>query len=276
MAILCLVTLGCLRRGQRYSDFITPTPLAKEDHLVLGILGGREPWNNKKLWVRRLALDLRARSLPHVQVETLENTKRPLAVQLIRKGLDHNGDGQLSAAERESARIIIYGLSFGGAAVVKLARQLDDLDIPVLLTVQVDSVGLGDAVIPPNVRQAANFYQPNGWFIKGEPEIRAEDPGKTKILGNFKYDYSQKEVDTSHIHWFKKLFRAAHAKISNDRDVWAQVERIILNAMHTNRTDGPLRPSAQLNRSTAQRFRAFRPLPRRGHRSAPTAGSRGL
>ena len=233
LLIVFALTWACLGRGQRYSDFITPTPLPQDDYLILGIAGGREPWNNDKLWVRKLALELRAREIPHVQIETLENTKRPLALELIRNALDRNSDGRLSAGERESARIIVYGLSFGGAAVVKLSWQLHAMEIPILLTVQVDSVGLGDAVIPPNVRQAANFYQPNGWFIKGEPEIRAADPTRTKILGNFKYDYSKKDVDLSRVHWFKKLFRLAHAKMSHDPDVWAEVKKLILSAIDT-------------------------------------------
>ena len=192
-------------------------------------MGGRQPWNNDKLSVRQLALHLRDRAMPGVRVETLENARRPLAVQLIRKALDRDGDRTLSAGERKSARIILYGLSFGGAAVAKLSWELDAMGIPVLLTVQVDSVGVGDASIPPNVRRAANFYQPNGWFIKGEPEIRAEDPARTEIIGNFKYDYSNKDVDISHVHWFRKLFRVAHAKMSFDPDVWAEVETLIVN-----------------------------------------------
>ena len=37
---------------------------------------------------------------------------------------DRDQDGSLDPAERASARIVIYGLSFGGAATVKLARDL--------------------------------------------------------------------------------------------------------------------------------------------------------
>ncbi len=259
LLIVFALAWACLGRGQRYSDFITRTPLPQGDYLILGIVGGREPWSNDKLWVRKLALELRAREIPHVQIETLENTKRPLALELIRNALDRNADGRLSAGERESARIIIYGLSFGGAAVVKLSWQLQAMEIPILLTVQVDSVGLGDAVIPPNVRRAANFYQPNGWFIKGEPEIRAANPTRTKILGNFKYDYRKKDVDLSRVHWFKKLFRLAHAKMSHDPDVWAEVKTLILNAIET-RAGGAVggvpsrKPSAQSRLADAAWF----------------------
>ena len=53
--------------------------------------------------------------------------------------------------------------------------------IPVLLTIQVDSISRirqNDRVIPANVAQAANFYQPNG-LLHGQSEIRAADPTRT-------------------------------------------------------------------------------------------------
>ena len=69
--------------------------------------------------------------------------------------------------------MIVYGQSFGGAAVVKFARQMDALEIPILLTLQVDSVGIGDAVIPPNVRAAANLFQKK----RADHPRRTGDPG---------------------------------------------------------------------------------------------------
>ena len=65
--------------------------------------------------------------------------------------LDTDHDGKLSIEEKRNARIILYGHSWGAAAVVALARELDKEGIPVLLTVQVDSVskpGGNDRIIP--------------------------------------------------------------------------------------------------------------------------------
>lgn len=216
---------------QRYADFVTPTPLPANHTLILGFLGGREPWNNEKRNVRRLALKLRAMNLPKLHVETVENTRRHLALELIRKALDQNRDGRLDEEERRSVRLILYGQSFGGAAVVKLARELARLDVPVALTVQVDSVGVGDAAIPSNVAAAANLYQSNGWIIRGEPQIRAADPQRTRILGNFRYDYSKKKIDLSEVSWLKKVFRTPHTQMDFDPEVWAQVEALILAAI---------------------------------------------
>jgi hypothetical protein len=169
--------------------------------------------------------------LPGVHVETVENMKRDLALRLVRAAFDRDRDGALGEAERRSARLVVYGQSFGGAAVVKFARQLDAIGVPVLLTVQVDSVGRDDAVIPPNVARAANLFQRNGWVIRGEPEIRAADPARTEVVGNFEYDYRGKRIDISKVSWFKKIFRVAHTKMEYDPDVWARVEELLLGAL---------------------------------------------
>jgi len=217
--------------AQRLTDFTTPTPLQPGDTLVLGFMGGRDRWDDDRRAVRKLALKLRATNWLGLHVETVENMKRGTALRFVRLALDRNQDGRLDPDECHSARIILYGQSFGGAAVVKFARQLERADIPVLLTVQVDSVGWGDRVIPANVRRAANLYQRDGWLIVGEPAIRAADPQKTTILGNYRFRYAEKKIDLSHVPWFKKLFRTAHTKMEHDPEVWAQVESLILSAL---------------------------------------------
>ena len=231
LGLALLLQVGCLfSTGQRYRHFTAATPLPSRQFLVLGFMGGREPWDNDQNGVRKLALKLRAMPLS-AAVETVENTKRDLALQLIHKALDRNRDGDLSGEETGSAQIILYGQSFGGAAVVKLARQLQKRQIPVLLTVQIDSVGRGDALIPSNVRRAANLFQKNGLIIRGEPEIRAQDAEKTTILGNFRFDYKGKKIDLKGVPWHKRLFRTAHAKMDRDPEVWAKVETLILEAI---------------------------------------------
>ena len=194
-------------------------------------MGGREPWDNDRRSVRQLALKLRSMNSPHIQVETVENKKRSLAIELIRNAFDRNRDGKLDDEERAAIRLILYGQSFGGAAVVKLARQLQGMGVPVFLTVQVDSVGRSDGVIPSNVVRAANLFQSDGWFIRGEPEIRAEDPTKTSIIGNFKFDYEHKKIDISRVSWGKKAFRVAHTRMEYDPDVWAKVEELIVDGV---------------------------------------------
>ena len=226
---------GEVVHAQRYQDFSTKTPLSRGHILIIGFLGGRESWDNRKQSVRKLALKFRAMGLSQVHVESVENSKRRLAIELIRNAFDLDRDGRLDERERTGVRLVLYGQSFGGAAVVKLARELEKMNVPILLTVQVDSIGRGDKLIPTNVDRAANLFQRNGVIIKGEREVRPQDPGRTTIIGNFEFDYSHKEVNISEVPWHKKLFRVAHTKMDHDPAVWELVEKIILDVISTKR-----------------------------------------
>jgi hypothetical protein len=230
VAVLSLSS-GCSWRGQKYSHFNTQTPFLNGEVLVLGFLGGRDSWQDTRVGVGRLAHKLRAEKMVGMRVEAVENMKRKLALRLVRESLDRDRNGKLDAAEKSAARIILYGQSFGGAAVVKFARQLEKLNVPVLLTVQVDSVGIGDALIPANVRTAANLYQRNGAFVKGERRIRPFDPQRTRILFNREFDYRDSKISLAHLPWHKKLIRSAHVRMDTDPAVWSEVERLIRAAI---------------------------------------------
>jgi hypothetical protein len=214
---------------QKFSDFATPTPIPEGDTLVIGFLGGWEKWDEPKRGVRKFALRLRAKNLPGIHIETVENHRREIALELVKKVFDRNGDGTLSDEEANKARLIIFGQSFGGAAVNKFCKELKPLGVPVLLAVQIDSVGVDDADVPSNVRRAVNFFQRDDYFfIRGERELRAEDATRTEILGNYQYNYRGKTVDLSDGRWYQKIFRNAHVKMEQDPDMWSKVEAIIL------------------------------------------------
>ena len=225
-----LLAGGCaIIRPQSYQSFVTQTPAPANSYLVIGFMGGVEAWDADKHTVRKLALKLRSLDLPHVHVETVENRQVTLALRLIQNALDRNGDGKLDEQERASARLILYGHSLGGGSVVKLASELKKIGVPVLLTIQVDSVGRKDRIIPSNVARAINFYQHNGPFVRGRSEIVAEDSQKTTILGNYKYDYRNKKVDDSALFWLARILEGAHAKLEFDPDVWAKVGQLIVH-----------------------------------------------
>ena len=164
-----------------------------------------------------------------VYVEVLENRRREKAHAEIVRFVDIDRDGTLSVEEKKNARIILYGHSWGASAAVTLARELGREGIPVLLTVQVDSVakrGENDRVIPANVAEAANFYQPNG-FVHGQPRIRAADPARTHIIGNFRFDYKTTPINCKQYPWYDRLFMKSHIEIECDPKVWTQVESLI-------------------------------------------------
>jgi len=164
-----------------------------------------------------------------VYVEVLENHRREKAYADILRLVDTDGNGKLSTEEKRNARIILYGHSWGASEVVTLARELDKQGVPVLLTVQVDSVsklGENDKVIPPNVAEAANFYQLNG-LLHGEPQIRAADPARTHIIGNFRFDYKANPINCKQYPWYDRVLMKSHTEIECDPRVWNQVESLI-------------------------------------------------
>jgi pimeloyl-ACP methyl ester carboxylesterase len=197
--------------------------------IVIGFVGGTVKHDNPIRSEVILAEHLRAEYPSGVYVETFENRRREKALHAILTQLGVDRSGLLSENEKRQARIILYGHSWGGATMVELARELDKRGIPVLLTVQVDSVrrfGVDDSVIPPNVARAANFYQPNG-MIRGREEIRAADSAKTQILGNFRYDYKEHPIRCPEYPWYDRSFAKAHTEIECDPAVWSRVEALI-------------------------------------------------
>ena len=145
--------------------------------IVIGFVGGFIRHDNLAHSEVQLAARLRQAYPWECEVETFESYHRGRARKRVREVLDTNHDGNLTADEKQNARIIIYGHSWGGSEAINLARDLEKDGIPVLLTVQVDSISIrhNDRVIPANVAQAANFYQPHG-LLHGQAAIRAADP----------------------------------------------------------------------------------------------------
>ncbi len=245
-SIALLVASGC-GGGIQIADVEIPMPVPENSCLVIGFLGGRDAWDDSSKGVRQLALELRSEGF---LTETFENRRRSVALEAVRNALDRNGDGAIDVREAgtvqngqngQNVRLVVYGQSFGGAAVVKFAHELNELDVPIELTVQVDSVGRDDALIPPNVRSAANLYQTDGWFLDGEHPIRAEDPEATRILGNWRFDYSEppgSEIPLDGVPWWKLAFRIPHARMDRDPEVWSRVKELIQSACDPAELDG--------------------------------------
>jgi pimeloyl-ACP methyl ester carboxylesterase len=230
LALALTLALGARAAGRLdRKDIRTPAPMPPGSLVVVGFLGAWEAWDNDKRSVRKLALDLRRRNLPGVYVETAGNHSRRTVLRFLRDALDTNRNRKLEPEEARAAQIILYGQSFGGAAAVKLARELNRLGVPVRLTVQVDSVGRDDHLIPPNVGRALNLYQRDPGPVWGENEIRAVDPARTKILGNVRFTYLFRSVDMSDYPRAARRLGVAHWKMDNDPAVWTAVEATILS-----------------------------------------------
>jgi pimeloyl-ACP methyl ester carboxylesterase len=209
--------------NQEFSDFTTPLPLKTGDTLILGIVGGWERWDAPLRGVRKTALQIRAMNLPGVHVETVENHKLYLAAQLVDRAFPQD--------VARTPRVILYGHSLGGMAVVRLARELDAKGIPVLAMVMIDAVGPNHP-IPPNVREAANFFQRYMWpaCVCGAEHTRAEDPSRTKMIGDFEWKYRHKYIDMHTEPWVRRFFVHGHEKMEFDPEMWTAVKKIIVEA----------------------------------------------
>lgn len=218
-------------------DIVLPAPLPPGSLLVVGFLGAWEDWNNPKRSVRKLALDLEAMRLPGVFVQTADNHSRGTIRKYVREAADRDRNGRVDAREARQVQLILYGQSFGGAACVYLARELRKEGLTVRLTVQVDSVGKKDDVIPPNVRRAVNFFQRDPGPIQGRAEIRAEDPARTTILGNFQHFYLFRQVDMDDYPWIARKMGLSHWKMDNDPLVWNEVKGLVVGEILLWRTE---------------------------------------
>lgn len=197
--------------------------------MVFGFLGGFVRHDNLVHSEVQLAARLRHEYPAGVDVETYESYHGESARKKILSVLDTNHDGNLTADEKQDARIILYGHSWGASEAITVARELGKDGIPVLLTVQVDSVAKlyqNDQIIPANVEQAANFYQPDGW-VHGQPAIRAADPARTKIIGNFRLEYKTTPYACDEYPWWDRYLVKPHTEIECDPYVWQQAETLI-------------------------------------------------
>jgi hypothetical protein len=197
--------------------------------VVIGFVGGFIRPDDPVHSEVHLAARLRKAYPSGVAVETFESYHGDNARKKLLTQLDTDHDRTLSPGEKQNAHIILYGHSWGGSAAVAVARELEKVDIPVLLIIQVDCVSWihdYDAVICANVAQAANFYQPDG-LVHGQSAIRAADPARTKIIGNFRFDYKTSPYNCTEYPWYDRVFVKPNTQIDCNPTVWKQAESLI-------------------------------------------------
>jgi len=214
---------ACLRKRAAMPD------VTVREAVIIGFVGGfvrRDDANHPEV---QFAAYLRERYPSGVHAEVFANHEGQKALRNVLSLLDTDGDGVLTAMEKEQASVIVYGHSWGASQTVTLARELGRQGIPVLLTIQVDSIakpGQKDSTISPNVASAINFYQPRG-LLHGRSTIVAADPARTKILGNFRMTYKDRRINCDNYRWFVRVFNKPHHEIENDPRVWDQAASLI-------------------------------------------------
>ena len=222
---------------------ISPRASSKPVVIVVGFLGGFVRNDDDRHPEVRIIQHLEQERDPRSHAVVFENRQRTKALQEILHWLDTDEDGRLSNEEKQDARIILFH-SWGGSAVNKLARELGRRGIPVLLTIQVDSINKGwghDCVVPANVARAENFYQTRG-LVHGCRSLRAADPKRTEIIGNFEFEYRAQPAGCRSFSWFNRHVFKTHNAMECDPRVWSRIERQI----HAQWRDvGPVYVAAQ-------------------------------
>ena len=196
--------------------------------IIIGFVGGFVSVNDTKHPEVQFAAYLRDR-YPSIQVEVFGNHHGRRALHHVEHLLDTDHDGTLSLPEKQQAIVILYGQSWGATEAVAFARQLGRMEIPVALTMQIDTIGKPfhkASPISPNVASAINFYQPRG-FLHGQPEIVAADPTHTKILGNVRMTYEGRPINCDNYSWYARTFNKPHHEIENDLRLWNELASLI-------------------------------------------------
>ena len=224
------ISCGAGPVGGGDASLCRPHDSLRDPLIVIGFMGGRIHSGDLAHGEARLVRDLERQYPSAVRAMTFANHDGDNALRTLLALLDTSKDGRLSSDEKLAARIVLFGHSWGASEAVHFAKELDRRGIPVLLTVQVDSVeksGEDDGVIPANVREAVNFYQTEG-LLHGRSSIQAFDPKRTTILGSYESRYKSNPVSCPGYSWYARAFMKPHIEIENDNAVWNRIEALIV------------------------------------------------
>jgi len=197
--------------------------------IVIGFVGGFVRRNDRKHPEVLFAEHLQEHYGSDIHAAVFGNHHGKKALQEILRLLDSNGNGAISSDEKEGAKIILYGHSWGATETVVIARELGKRSIPVQLTIQVDSVakpGRDNSMIPANVVKAINLYQ-SGGPLHGRAKIFATDPAQTTIIGNLHMTYDGHSINCDNYPWYARVFNKPHHEIENDPRVWTIAASLI-------------------------------------------------
>ena len=152
--------------------------------IYLGFVGALEPPQNKHSGVVQIRDTLLGKEFPDVCARSYSPyTWTGGRDWLLTHFPAHSGN--LTEAELLVApKVILLGHSMGGWAAMSVARELRNRNIPVELTIQVDSVGFTDITIPRNVKNGAIFHARDALTLLTTKHLRCEDPAHTILLAD--------------------------------------------------------------------------------------------
>lgn len=247
--LLWTITLSAFATPKAHAAPSSPHEAASPTVVVVGFVGGFVRANDERhpevQMIERIAQDN-----PNVHAVVFGNHSTETARKQILQWLDTDQDGRVSGEEKQRARIILVGHSWGGAAVVELANELDQSPVPILLTIQLDSVNKprgNDCLIPPNVEQALNFYQTRG-LAHGCRQLEPLDASRTQVVANLRFDYTALPAECASYPWFDRHVLKTHNVMDCDPQIWSLVERNIRRQIEDLLKD---RPAAGTPASTA-------------------------
>jgi hypothetical protein len=156
--------------------------------IYLGFVGALEPGTNKYSGVVQIRKTLQGKEFTDICAKSLSPYVWTEGRDWLMKHFPSH-EGVLTPAELEHApKVILVGHSMGGWAMMSVARDLRDHDIPVELTIQMDSVGITDITIPRNVKSAAIFHARDMLMFMTTKHVRREDPSYTQIVADVMVD----------------------------------------------------------------------------------------
>ena len=152
--------------------------------IYAGFVGAMETSEHKSSGIVQIRDTLRGPTYPDVCAKSFLPYNPSAGYEWI---LSHfpSHPGALSDGElKRGPHIILVGHSTGGWAMLSVARDLRGKDIPVELTIQVDSVGIDDVTVPSNVKEGAIFHANDALMFMTTKRLKLEDSSKTKIVAN--------------------------------------------------------------------------------------------
>jgi hypothetical protein len=152
--------------------------------VYLGFVGALEPPDNKYSGVVQIRDVLRGRGFGDVCASSYSPYVWTMGRDWLLKYFPTH-EGALTPAELLLCpKVILVGHSMGGWAMMSVARELRSRNIPVELTIQVDSVGITDQTVPRNVKNGALFHAHDVLMFMTTRHLKMEDPTMTKLVAN--------------------------------------------------------------------------------------------